>query len=234
MENQLYNELLSSHFSAHRKVEPLKYSKVAATASVTWQRAKMCIQSTVSLISGCLKNGENVAVVLKDIGVLHIDGLTFQMKFYRDFLEKLSGKEKFRRALLKVSCRFLRGPGSPVTLAVPAHGPQGPGQLLGPCKCCGAVSSPCLGLLVSPGPQPSQGCFTSSLFLPCRPPGCWTWWRPERHRWPPWRSLAALSSFPSEYVGGCSCCLLQLPSSHSVAFVPCVHGCPSPAHEHMA
>ncbi|XP_040550973.1 uncharacterized protein LOC107049409 isoform X2 [Gallus gallus] len=86
---------------AHRKVEPLKYSKVAATASVTWQRAKMCIQSTVSLISGCLKNGENVAVVLKDIGVLHIDGLTFQMKFYRDFLEKLSGKEKFRRALLK-------------------------------------------------------------------------------------------------------------------------------------
>ncbi|XP_040513091.1 uncharacterized protein LOC776874 isoform X1 [Gallus gallus] len=86
---------------AHRKVEPLKYSKVAATASVTWQRAQMCIQSTVSLISGCLKNGENVAVVLKDIGVLHIDGLTFQMKFYRDFLEKLSGKEKFRRALLK-------------------------------------------------------------------------------------------------------------------------------------
>ncbi|POI19229.1 hypothetical protein CIB84_017026 [Bambusicola thoracicus] len=55
----------------------------------------------MSLLSGCIKNGENVAVVLKDIGVLHIDGLTFQMKYYCDFLEKLSGKEKFKRALLK-------------------------------------------------------------------------------------------------------------------------------------
>ena len=73
MENQLYNELLSSLFSAHRTVEPLKYSEVAAAASVTWQRAQMCIQSTVSLLSGCLKNGENVAIVLKGIGVLHID-----------------------------------------------------------------------------------------------------------------------------------------------------------------
>eukprot|EP00076_Gallus_gallus_P036763 XP_025002301.1 coiled-coil domain-containing protein 81-like isoform X2 [Gallus gallus] len=86
---------------AHRKLEPLKSSEVAAAASVTWQTAQACIQSTVSLLSGCLKNGENVAVVFKDIGVLHIDGLTFHMKFYYDFLEKLSGKEKFRKALLK-------------------------------------------------------------------------------------------------------------------------------------
>ncbi|SGA33760.1 Uncharacterised protein [Chlamydia abortus] len=192
---------------------------MAAAASVTWQTAQACIQSTVSLLSGCLKNGENVAVVFKDIGVLHIDGLTFHMKFYYDFLEKLSGKEKFRKALLKVSCSFL---------------PPAPGQLLAPCKCCGAVSPPCLGLLVRPVPQPSQGRPTSSLFLPCRPPGCWTWWCPERHRWPPWHSLAASSSFPSEYVGGCSCCLLQLLSSHAVAFVPCDHGCPCPAHEDMA
>lgn len=127
---------------------------MAAAASVSCQGGKTCIQSTVSLISGCLQNGENVALVLKDIGVLFIDGLTFQMKFYYDFLEKLSGKEKFRRAVLKVSCRFLRGPGTAISLAVPAHGPPGPGQLLGPCKCCGAVSSPRLGLLVSSVPQP--------------------------------------------------------------------------------
>ncbi|XP_015129876.2 coiled-coil domain-containing protein 81-like isoform X1 [Gallus gallus] len=86
---------------AHRKLEPLKSSEVAAAASVTWQTAQACIQSTVSLLSGCLKNGENVAVVFKDIGVLHIDGMTFHMKFYYDFLDKLSGKEKFRKALLK-------------------------------------------------------------------------------------------------------------------------------------
>ncbi|XP_040512870.1 uncharacterized protein LOC121108796 isoform X1 [Gallus gallus] len=171
---------------AHRKLEPLKSSEVAAAASVTWQTAQACIQSTVSLLSGCLKNGENVAVVFKDIGVLHIDGLTFHMKFYYDFLEKLSGKEKFRKALLKVSCSFL---------------PPAPGQLLAPCKCCGAVSPPCLGLLVRPVPQPSQGHPTSSLFLPCRPPGCWTWWCPERHRWPPWHSLAASSSFPMRFAG---------------------------------
>ncbi|XP_046790241.1 uncharacterized protein LOC121112454 [Gallus gallus] len=42
---------------AHREVETLKYSEVAAAASVTWQRGKTCIQSTVSLLSNCLKNG---------------------------------------------------------------------------------------------------------------------------------------------------------------------------------
>ena len=106
VENHPYHQLRPSHFSVHRKVEPLKYSKVAAAASLSWQTLRTCIQSTVSLLSGCLQNGENVAVVLKDIGVLLIDGLTFQMKFYYDFLEKLSGKEKFRRAAFKVSCSF--------------------------------------------------------------------------------------------------------------------------------
>ena len=86
-----------------------------------------CIQSTVSLLSSCLRNGENVAVVLKDVGVLLIDGLTFQMKFYHDFLEKLSGKANFRRAVRMVSHRFLRGPGSPVSLDELTHGPLGPG-----------------------------------------------------------------------------------------------------------
>ena len=30
-----------------------------------------------------------------------------------------------------------------------------------------------------------------------------------------------------EYVCGCSRCLMQLLSSHSVVLVPCVHGCPA-------
>ncbi|XP_072217357.1 coiled-coil domain-containing protein 81-like [Excalfactoria chinensis] len=86
---------------AHRKLELLKCSQVAADASVSRQTAQTCIQSTVSLLSGCLQNGENVAVVLKGVGVLLIDGLSFEMKFYYDFLEKLSGKENFRRAVRK-------------------------------------------------------------------------------------------------------------------------------------
>ncbi|XP_025001227.2 serine/arginine repetitive matrix protein 1-like isoform X1 [Gallus gallus] len=86
---------------AHREVETLKYSEVAAAASVTWQRGKTCIQSTVSLLSNCLKNGENVAFVLKDVGVLLFEGMSFGIKYYYDFLEKLSGKEKFRKAVFK-------------------------------------------------------------------------------------------------------------------------------------
>ena len=105
VETQPYHQLCPSHFSVHRKVEPLKYSKAAAVASLSWQTLRTGIQSTVSLLSGCLQNGENVAIVLKDIGVLVIDGLAFRVKFF-DFLEQLSGKEKFRRAAFKVSSSF--------------------------------------------------------------------------------------------------------------------------------
>ncbi|XP_052525929.1 uncharacterized protein LOC128074281 isoform X1 [Tympanuchus pallidicinctus] len=85
----------------HRKLEPLIYSKAAAGAAVSWQSLRTGIQSTVSLLSGCLRDGQNVAVVLKDVGVLLIDGLTFHMRFYYGFLEQLSGKEELSRAALK-------------------------------------------------------------------------------------------------------------------------------------
>lgn len=142
VEEQRYDQLRPSLFSAHKEVEPLKYSEVAAAAAVSWQRGKACVQSTVGLLSSCLQNGESVAFVLKDVGVLLIDGFTFQMKFYYDFPEKVSGKEQFRKVVCKVSFRFLRGPGSAMTLAVPTHGPAGPGQLLGPCKCCASAVLP--------------------------------------------------------------------------------------------
>ncbi|XP_021238741.1 uncharacterized protein LOC110391255 [Numida meleagris] len=89
--------------SDHKELEPLKYSEVAAAASVTRQRGTSCIQSTVSLLSRCLRNGENVAFVLKDIGVLLIDGMTCGMKYYYDFLEKLSGKEKLGKVVFKAT-----------------------------------------------------------------------------------------------------------------------------------
>ncbi|XP_048786221.1 uncharacterized protein LOC125686361 [Lagopus muta] len=85
----------------HRKLEPLRYSRAAAGAAVSWESVKTGIQSTVSMLSGCLRDGQNVAVVLKDIGVLLIDGLTFHMRFYYSFLEQLSGKEELSRAALK-------------------------------------------------------------------------------------------------------------------------------------
>ena len=88
-----------------RKGEPLKYCKAATAASLSWETLRTGIQSTVAPLSGCLQNGENVAVLLKDIGILLIDGLAFRVKFF-DFLEQLSGKEKFRRAAFKVSSSF--------------------------------------------------------------------------------------------------------------------------------
>ena len=63
-------------------------------------------------------------------------------------------------------------------------------------------------------PQPSQGCSTTSLFLPCRSPGCWTWWCPGWQQWPPCRALAGSSSFLSECACGWSLC-----STHCSALV---------------
>ena len=83
-------------------MEPLKCAEVAAAASVSWQTGEACIYGTTSLVSHCLTKGENIAFVLKDIGVLLIDGTRVQMKYYRDFLERICGKEDLKIALSKV------------------------------------------------------------------------------------------------------------------------------------
>ncbi|KFV49191.1 hypothetical protein N341_06954, partial [Tyto alba] len=75
-----------------KELEPLKYAKVAAAASVSRQKVEDCIQGTTSLLSQCLGKGENVALVLHEVGVLLIEGVRVQMKCYSDFLEKVTGK----------------------------------------------------------------------------------------------------------------------------------------------
>ncbi|NWH53882.1 CCD81 protein, partial [Fregata magnificens] len=85
-----------------KELEILKYAKVAAAASVSWRKVESCIQGTTSLLSHCLGKGENVALILKDIGVLLIEGTKVQMKFYYDFLERLSGKENLEKVVFKV------------------------------------------------------------------------------------------------------------------------------------
>ncbi|CAM9174792.1 unnamed protein product, partial [Bubo scandiacus] len=91
-----------AYLPGNKELEPLKYSKVAAAASVSWQKAEGCIQGTMSLLSYCLGKGENVTFVLRDIGVLLIEGTTVQMKLYYDFLEMLSGKENLEQVIFKV------------------------------------------------------------------------------------------------------------------------------------
>ncbi|CAM9147440.1 unnamed protein product, partial [Bubo scandiacus] len=91
-----------AYLPGNKELEPLKYSKVAAAASVSRQKAEGCIQGTMSLLSYCLGKGENVTFVLRDIGVLLIEGTTVQMKLYYDFLEMLSGKENLEQVIFKV------------------------------------------------------------------------------------------------------------------------------------
>ncbi|NXK01050.1 CCD81 protein, partial [Corythaixoides concolor] len=86
----------------NKELEPLKYAKVAMDASVSRQKAEGCLLGTTSLLSHCLGKGENVALVLKDVGVLLIEGRRVQMRFYSDFLEELSGKSTLERAAFKV------------------------------------------------------------------------------------------------------------------------------------
>ncbi|KFQ35232.1 Coiled-coil domain-containing protein 81, partial [Mesitornis unicolor] len=92
----------------NKVLEPLKYAKVAMDASVSWQKVECCIQGTMSLLSHCLGKGENVALVLRDVGVLLIEGRWVQMRFYYDFLERMSGKRNLQRTAFKMSVLLLK------------------------------------------------------------------------------------------------------------------------------
>ncbi|KAM7074313.1 uncharacterized protein J5F26_017452 [Ciconia maguari] len=91
-----------AYLPGNKELEPLKYAKVAAAASVSRRKVEGCIQGTMSLLSHCLRKGQNVALILKDIGLLLIEGTKVQMKFYYDFLERLSGKQNLEKVIFKV------------------------------------------------------------------------------------------------------------------------------------
>ncbi|KFZ50829.1 Coiled-coil domain-containing protein 81, partial [Antrostomus carolinensis] len=86
----------------NKVVEPLKYIKGAVVAAVSRRKAENCVQGTTSLLSHCLGKGENVALVLRNLGVLLVEGTKVQVKFYYSFLEKLSGKKNLEKAVFKV------------------------------------------------------------------------------------------------------------------------------------
>ncbi|NWU90606.1 CCD81 protein, partial [Upupa epops] len=86
----------------NKMLEPLKYTKVAVAASVSRQKVESGIAGTTSLLSYCLEKGENIALKLKDVGVLVIEGTKVQMWFYRDFLDTLLGKENVKNVVSKV------------------------------------------------------------------------------------------------------------------------------------
>ncbi|XP_031411962.1 coiled-coil domain-containing protein 81-like [Meleagris gallopavo] len=92
----------TEYLPGDKECELVQYTMVAETASVSWEEAESCIRGTTSLMSHCLQKGENIALVLKDVGVLVIEGTRVQMKFYYDFLERFSGKENLEEAIFKV------------------------------------------------------------------------------------------------------------------------------------
>ncbi|XP_040541751.1 coiled-coil domain-containing protein 81-like [Gallus gallus] len=92
----------TEYLPGHKECELVQYTTVAEAASVSWEEAESCIRGTTSFMSHCLKKGENIALVLKDVGVLLIEGSRVQMKFYYDFLERLCGKENLEEAVFKI------------------------------------------------------------------------------------------------------------------------------------
>ncbi|XP_039558542.1 coiled-coil domain-containing protein 81-like [Passer montanus] len=84
-----------------KQLEPLKYAKVATQASVSRKKVECCILGTMSLLYHCLEKGMSVAFVLRDVGVLLIEGSMVLMRFYLDFLEKVTGERIQDRATLK-------------------------------------------------------------------------------------------------------------------------------------
>ena len=130
-------------------LEPLTYAKVAMDASVSRQKVEGCILGTTSRLSHCLGKGENVALILRDVGVLLIEDMRVQMKFFYSFLERMSGKENLEKAVSKVSVLACPWPGQSHSSApaLLACGPPGDGQPLGPGKTYGPTNSHCLRLL---------------------------------------------------------------------------------------
>ncbi|XP_074458241.1 uncharacterized protein LOC141749066 [Larus michahellis] len=91
-----------AYLPGNKEVEPLAYAKVAAAASVSRLKAEACIQGTASLLSHCLGKGENIALVLRDVGVLLIEDRRVKMKYFCTFLERMSGTRNLAIAGFKV------------------------------------------------------------------------------------------------------------------------------------
>ncbi|KAK2510972.1 hypothetical protein Q9966_016767 [Columba livia] len=91
-----------SYLPGNKELEPIKYSKVAATASVSRRKVEGCVQGTLSLFSYCLGKGQNVALLLKDIGVLLLEATKVDMRFYHHFLEALAGKDNLQKVVFQV------------------------------------------------------------------------------------------------------------------------------------
>ncbi|XP_064359988.1 coiled-coil domain-containing protein 81-like [Dromaius novaehollandiae] len=84
----------------HKEMEPLKCARIASDMSVPRQTVEACVEETLREFCRCLKSGQNVAFVLKDVGMLVIQGTNVKMRFYKSLLQRLNGTEQRLAALL--------------------------------------------------------------------------------------------------------------------------------------
>ncbi|NXP42624.1 CCD81 protein, partial [Leiothrix lutea] len=83
-------------------LDPLRTFAVAAELGLPRRRVEGTLQTTMSLLSQCLGTGEDVALVLRDIGVLLVEQRNVRMRFYHDFLEAVLGKENLEKGVFKI------------------------------------------------------------------------------------------------------------------------------------
>ncbi|NWV26369.1 CCD81 protein, partial [Origma solitaria] len=81
---------------------PLRTFTVAMALGLPRHRVEGTLQATTSLLSRCLRTGENVALALRDIGVLLVERRKVRMRFYHDFLGAVSGKEILEKGVFKI------------------------------------------------------------------------------------------------------------------------------------
>ncbi|NXQ67226.1 CCD81 protein, partial [Quiscalus mexicanus] len=83
-------------------LDPLQTFAVAAVLGLPRRKVEGALQATMSLLSQCLGMGEDVALVLRDIGVLLVERHKVRMRFYHSFLEVVAGKENLENGIFKI------------------------------------------------------------------------------------------------------------------------------------
>ncbi|XP_033928110.1 coiled-coil domain-containing protein 81 [Melopsittacus undulatus] len=179
---QIHNLMDNKDYApSHKELEPLKYSQVASSIPSSRREVERCVQGTLSLLSYCLGQGEAVALVLKDLGVLLVQGSRVSVRFYSHFLEQLMGNWSLEGDGDKVSHLLDSGmsPSDPVSslstsgrvLIFPTFGialetPRFPKDPLKSLGSAGGDKEMGMGMGTSPAPDEAMGVGSPGVPIP--------------------------------------------------------------------
>ncbi|XP_071659107.1 coiled-coil domain-containing protein 81-like [Patagioenas fasciata] len=89
-------------FPGHQDFEQLPYAEIASENAVSEGTVQLYMERTTHLFHACVENGQNVAIIWRDVGMLIVQGKDMKMRFYLHFLERLNGTGKMLQALLEM------------------------------------------------------------------------------------------------------------------------------------